>query len=257
MSMGALQHLEETRIAFVLTSCARFDLLEETIETFLEYNTAPIDQYLIIEDSGDAHVRDVVSKFDAPIDVIVNDPPIGQLRSIDRAYAAVDAPFIYHCEDDWRFFRSGFVEECLELLRFDPTISTVVCRRLGQNSKHDLISKAPMRVHKGIRYRKRPLWSQWDWGGYSFNPGLRRLADYKKLGSFAKWSTEKDVSLFFKRLGMSLAVLEEPACETTGKERRVAMNSPQPSLRARLQRIEGRLRHALATKAVWPKDRID
>lgn len=257
MSASARPRTQDTGIAFVLTSCGRFDLLEETLATFLECNTAPIDRYLVIEDSGDARVRDVVSRFDAPIEVIVNDPPLGQMRSIDRAYAAVEAPYIFHCEDDWRFFRPGFVEESLELLRFDPTISTVLCRRLGQNSLHDLIGDAPLRVHAGIRYRKRPLWAQWDWGGYSFNPGLRRLADYRRIGSFAKWSTEKNASLFFKKLGMAVAALEEPACETTGRERRMAPRLPPLSLRARFQLLEGRLRHALATRAGWPGNRTD
>jgi len=38
---------------FVLTSCARFDLLVETMLTLLEHNTAPIARYVVIEDAGD------------------------------------------------------------------------------------------------------------------------------------------------------------------------------------------------------------
>ncbi|MBK6807259.1 MAG: hypothetical protein IPG84_21505 [Betaproteobacteria bacterium] len=52
-----------------------------------------------------------------PIELIVNDPPVGQMTSIDRAYALVDTPYVFHCEDDWRFFRSGFVEESRVVLR--------------------------------------------------------------------------------------------------------------------------------------------
>src|SRR5215470_12376301 len=119
-------------ITFVLTSCGRFDLLTETIASFLAFNTAPIARYLVIEDSGDASVRDVIGVFDTEIEVLVNDPPRGQMKSIDRAYADVDTPLIFHCEDDWRFFRSGFIEESLLLLEHLADISTVLCRRRGQ-----------------------------------------------------------------------------------------------------------------------------
>jgi hypothetical protein len=48
------------------------------------------------------------------------------MKSIDRAYADVTTPFIFHCEDDWRFFRSGFIEESLLLLEHFADISTVL-----------------------------------------------------------------------------------------------------------------------------------
>lgn len=217
---------DDMRIAFVLTSCARFDLLQETLATFLEFNTAPIHRYLVIEDSGDEHVREVVARFDAPIEVHVNDPPIGQLASIDLAYAAVDAPFIFHCEDDWRFFRSGFVEESLELLGIDAMISAVLSRRFGQNRNHDLLRQSPIQSHNGVRYRKAPVSLGEGWLGYSFNPGLRRLSDYRRIGCLAKFGSEKNASAYFKTLGMSVATLEDPACETTGHGRHVEKNLP-------------------------------
>lgn len=237
---------EDERIAFVLTSCGRFDLLEETLATFLAVNTAPIARYIVIEDSGDAGVRDVAASVAAPIEVIVNERRLGQLASIDRAYGAVDTPYIFHCEDDWRFFRGGFIEESLALLRHDPAISTVLSRRPGQNAGHDLVRRVPVQSLDGIRYRKAPLWLVREWLGYSFNPGLRRLADYRRLGAFARLGSEMDVSLFFKNRGMALAALEEPACETSGRERRVAPPPPPASWRARRVRAEGLVRYALA-----------
>jgi hypothetical protein len=100
----------ERDTTFVLTSCARFDLLAETMLTFCERNTAPIARYLVVEDSGDASVRNVLGALPVAIEFLVNDPPLGQMASIDRAYAAVGTPYVFHCEDDWRFLRGGFVE---------------------------------------------------------------------------------------------------------------------------------------------------
>ena len=43
-----------------MTSCGRFDLLAETLRTFVACNTAPIARWLVVEDSGREEVRDVV-----------------------------------------------------------------------------------------------------------------------------------------------------------------------------------------------------
>ena len=122
---------------FVLTSCGRFDLLAETMLTFLACNAAPIARYLIVEDSGDASVRDVLGGLDIAIEFLVNDPPRGQMASIDRAYAKVDTPYVFHCEDDWRFLRGGFIEESRVVLDARDDVAAVTCRRVGQLHGHD------------------------------------------------------------------------------------------------------------------------
>ena len=210
------------RITFVLTSCGRFDLLTGTIASFLAFNTAPIARYLVVEDSGDASVRDVLARFDVEIEVLVNDPPLGQMKSIDRAYAGVTTPYIFHCEDDWRFFRSGFVEESLLLLEHFADISTVLCRRRGQNLMHDMFAySVGVSRFSGVEFRRPALSVHEFWGGYAFNPGLRRLADYQRIGPFGGCRHELDASVRFKRVGMGCVILEHPACETTGSARRL------------------------------------
>lgn len=207
-------------ITFVLTSCGRFDLLAETMRTFLSFNGAPIARYVVIEDSGDEAVRDVVAGLGVDVDVIVNATRLGQMASIDRAYGTVDTPYIFHCEDDWRFFRGGFVEDSLRVLDGDATISLVNGRRLGQNRYFDAMhGTAPLRNVNGVAVRVPPLDASEIWGGYGFNPGLRRLSDYRRIGSFADRGHEKHASMWFKRQGMGSVSLEEPAYETIGQGR--------------------------------------
>lgn len=43
------------------------------------------------------------------------------MTSIDLAYSGVHAPHIFHCEDESRFFRGGFVGEFLQLLEWIAT----------------------------------------------------------------------------------------------------------------------------------------
>ncbi|HRO02923.1 MAG TPA: hypothetical protein PLS69_04895, partial [Terricaulis sp.] len=56
---------------------------------------------------------------------------------------------------------------------------------------------------------------------YSFNPGLRRLADIRALGSLAAIGHEPDVSYAFKQRGMRMANLQEPAVRHIGDGRHV------------------------------------
>ena len=108
----------------VLTSCGRFDLLERTLTSLLSRLTGPLAGIVLIEDSGDPAVHDVVSRFGG-IEVIVNDPPLGQIKSIDRAYSRVETEWIFHCEDDWEFCRDGFIEESFDILKEFERFSTV------------------------------------------------------------------------------------------------------------------------------------
>jgi len=212
----------ERDTTFVLTSCARFDLLAETMLTFCERNTAPIARYLVVEDSGDASVRNVLGALPVAIEFLVNDPPLGQMASIDRAYAAVGTPYVFHCEDDWRFLRGGFIEESRALLDARDDVSVVVARRMGQNPTHDaIVATAPVERVGGVDARIPALDAHPLWGGYTFNPGLRRLDDWRRLGAFASMRHESETSAWFKARGMRCAYLESPAYETTGQLRHV------------------------------------
>ena len=213
---------------FVLTSCARFDLLVETMLTFIEHNTAPIARYVVVEDSGDASVRDVLGGLPVDLDIIVNDPPIGQVPAIDRAYATVGTPYVFHCEDDWRFVRGGFIEASRAVLDARDDVSCVVGRRTGQNLANDsMVRSGPVERVAGVDVRVVPIDITHHWGSYSFNPGLRRLADWRRAGSFTAIGDEGDVSHWFKRIGMRSAYLEDPAYETTGWFRHVDRAPPQ------------------------------
>jgi hypothetical protein len=212
----------DSLVTFVLTSCGRFDLLEQTLSSFLTYNTAPIVRYIVVEDSANQGVFSVVCKTKVKMEVLVNDPPVGQLAAIDRAYALVSTPYIFHCQDDWLFFRSGFIEQSLALLESFPELTNIICRSSGQNPVHDKLYKGTdLLNHHEIKFRRARLQNDPVWGGYSFNPGLRRLSDYRRLGLFAPMRHEAFISRFFRQLGKSIAALDEPAYQTIGRERSI------------------------------------
>ena len=58
---------------------------------------------------------------------------------IDLAYSNVDTEWIFHCEDDWEFYREGFVEDSMALLEANPEALQVWLRCLA----HDLSILSP------------------------------------------------------------------------------------------------------------------
>lgn len=38
---------------------------------------------------------------------------VGQAFAIDIAYTLINAPYYFHCEDDWLFLKPGFLEESM------------------------------------------------------------------------------------------------------------------------------------------------
>ncbi len=219
---------EPKGISFVATSCGRFDLLEKTLGSFLRANEHPIDRYILIEDSGDRGVYDVAARFpEIPFEILFNEKRIGQIASIDRAYACVETPYIFHCEDDWEFIKPGFIAPSLRLLKAHPEACQVWLR-------NPLAAAADCwnmqrRETSGIRFyqiRGRPAWT------LNFNPGLRRLADYRRAGSYQSLGDrEENVGAFYSREGFRLFLLGgSPYCRHLGKQ--ASMISSDPSIRS-------------------------
>ena len=212
-------NLPDREISFVLTSCGRFDLLRRTLASFLEHNDAKIEKYIIVEDSGDDSVRDVLAEFrDVEFDLIINQPKRGQLWSIDLAYERVRTPYIFHCEDDWLFTKSGFMEPSLTLLEDFPDVVQVLVRDLADEKR---AVEVPLQTHKGISFYA-PLPAEHPNSYcYSFNPGLRRRADYKKIGLFRLLLEEENISARARQMGCRQARLENGGVQHIGRHRHV------------------------------------
>jgi GT2 family glycosyltransferase len=117
------------QVTVVITTCGRTDLLEKTLISFYKFNTYPINKVVIVEDSGISQNFETVKTIvQDNLEIIVNETNEGQIPSIDKAYATVETDYIFHCEEDWEFFHSGFIEKSFEILDQDSKIFTVWLR---------------------------------------------------------------------------------------------------------------------------------
>lgn len=237
---------KDSDVTLVVTSCGRFDLLKQTLASFDTFNTAPIRAVLITEDSGDPAVQACIPEhWREHTTFFINQPRLGQLRSIDLAYAHVKTPWIFHCEDDWAFYRPGFIEDSRILLEDDPQALQVWLRSLA----HDLaihspyVFRGPRRIVQGVAAYE--VCSQKaDWQGFSFNPGLRRLVDYQQHAPYAGHASEKELSRCYAQAQRHALILENDAVLHTGFEDHVAV--PEEQRKKARRRRQERLRLLLA-----------
>ena len=238
-----------------LTSCGRFDLLERTLRSLLPRLDGPLERIFIAEDSGDRQVLDVAERLGGiagTIEVLVNDPPLGHIGSVDRLYSRIETEWVFHCEDDWEFSGEGLIERSFAVLRESDRYSMVSLRRV---SEHGIAVFGPEEVTaSGVGYHVAHGEIPWNGeaAGLNFNPGLRRMRDYRTVGPYAalgRHSSEAHVSRAYRDLGLRVTCLAEPAVRHIGEGRRVRdpfqrrglAHRMARSVRKRWLRLQGRL----------------
>lgn len=208
-------------ITSVFTSCGRFDLLEKTMSSFFKYADLPVESTIVIDNStrldAGSIIMQIAKRIGVPITLVLNSENIGQVSSIDKAYSLVKTEYIFHCEDDWEFFAPGFMKKSLKLLEELPNVITI---NLRIRFDGEIGSSCPLTGIKispgGIEYREYIPGYKRIWHGFSWNPGLRRLSDYKKIGTYKKYRNEQGVGKEYYKLGYVAACFEESYCRHLG-----------------------------------------
>ncbi|HEY5410831.1 MAG TPA: hypothetical protein VIJ94_08890 [Caulobacteraceae bacterium] len=173
---------DDRRVTAVVTSCARHGLLKRTLESFFDTSAGAIEKMIVVEDGeqeADQALKDAFAAW--PIDWINTGGRVGQIRAIDLAYSLVETPYIFHMEDDWRFLRPGYIPKSIAVLQAEPLCLEVLIKGRPPPGSHG--STEQDRVSGGVPWRPMIKDRKNVWHGFSFNPGLRRLREYRLVGS--------------------------------------------------------------------------
>lgn len=206
-------------ITLVVTSCGRWNLLTETLTSLFSNLDHEFERAIIIEDSASGRDLEWIRALvPCELEIIANESNLGQIASVDLAYSRVSTPWIFHCEDDWQFTRSGFIKDSLDIMRDRPDIITVWLRSWADTNGHPL---APLRPNE--TFARLCLGYRGKWHGFTFNPGLRRIRDYRRLAPFTGLQCrefdppkrrkphqyrlgEADISIYYRDLGYTAAI---------------------------------------------------
>lgn len=232
--------IDPTKLTTVLTSCGRFDLLAETVNSFLQHFDT--DQLVIAEDAGKPEAAAAFARAFPAVDMRVNLPKLGQLRSIDKLYATLQAPYVLHLEDDWAFTRSVDLDSVIAFLEARPDISVVCVAHRLFDAKY---AKGAHRIsHGGIDYLVWDLEAHPKWFSYSFNPSVARLDLWRQVGPFASFVTEEALSLFLKQRGMRIAMVVPGIADHIGDHR----HADDPFQPKRAKTFLSRLKRSVAKR---------
>ncbi|MTC70965.1 glycosyltransferase family 2 protein [Providencia sp. wls1914] len=222
---------DKSDMTLVITSCGRFELLKATLLSFDKYNSYPIKKVIITEDSGNTDIHEVIPESWKPYtDIIINKKNLGQIKSIDLAYSKVDTDYIFHCEDDWEFYRSNFIEDSITLLLHDPKLLQVWLRDYDDDIKkhYSFISKDEQKEFENISYSVINS-SHSMMRGFSFNPGVKRLSDYKLIKTYnigkSADLTEGVLSIAYSMYGMYVVILNKSAVKHLGWDNHIPTDS--------------------------------
>lgn len=207
-----------SQITMVVTCCGRIDLLEKTLDSFFRYNTYPIKKVIITEDSGIPQDFSRTQKIiPCDLEIIENKINIGQIASIDKAYALVDTDYIFHCEEDWEFYNSGFIEKSFEILNTNPKLITVWLRSYQDTKNHAIMLDEKFDLSNNDYYYLMDGARKKHWCGFTFNPGLRRTSDCMIFHPYNQLEVRKeknglllmgeiDLSIYYQELGYRAAI---------------------------------------------------
>jgi glycosyltransferase involved in cell wall biosynthesis len=225
----------ESQVTVCITSFNRPKLLEQTISSLLENSDYDYKDIFVLDDSGQPDkVQEVCNRFGDKVTFRANKKTLGQVKTIDALYAMVTTPYILHCEDDYLFEGNpGFVQESISLLEELDDVHQVWIRHFedyqtSHGADYQSIAEPNLlQSQSGIGYKKIANPHYGTWCGFSWNPGIRRLKDYKHMfpNGFAEFEDLKgiDSELFCnehaKKLGYGAVLLTSGACYNVGHKK--------------------------------------
>lgn len=214
--------------SLLVTSCDRFDLLKNTLDTFIGTNCGGLKprECVIVDDSGAAMpdwLKEGLHYYSANLGTVrfvSNEARMGQIYTADRLWGLCQNEYAFWMEDDWQFNGGGdWMRESFSVLERYPDVIMVSLR--GDSGWHQLIDDPK---HEGVKIAM-PGWKG-GWGGFTFNCGARRKADYRKIGSYGikvSYGThlgmEMELSKLHLGMGYRIADLGRRIVEHTGGAR--------------------------------------
>ena len=223
-------------ITLAITCCGRVDLLKKTVESINKHPKLIFTKKIIIDDSGNRKVGDQITElFSDEFEIILNEENKGQIYSIDKMYSLIQTEYIFHCEEDWNFYNGDFLEDSIKLLRAYPEITVIALRDWEKDIKINcnMLKGEQLYLddeHIGYKLIRK---GNHNWSGFTFNPGLRRLSDYKKLESYKNIGQEEDISIYYLERSKNIAILKSGSVEHIGWDDHVySIHNPYDSFLA-------------------------
>ena len=136
-----------TPVTAIFFSCRRLALLQESVQAFIKSNTYPIQEIIIVNDSGDKDIHELLRLYFPDFTLVCHPINFGLILSIDLGYKHVRTEYFFHCEDDWCCNgKGGFIEQSLDIMQSRPEIEEVWLADYNNHPIEEVIYQADRRT---------------------------------------------------------------------------------------------------------------
>jgi len=193
-------------ITLSITTCKRLDLFVPTMNSFINcIDVELIDEWLCVDDNSSDEDRKKMQELYPFFTFIWKDKSDkGHPRSMNIIKNSVKTPYLFHLEDDWKFFvKKNYIRDCLDVLNTDDKIGQCLINKNYTETSEDISVKGGLfkQTNFGTRYyiheyvkndEEKLEWykkygnclSSNYWPHFSLRPSLFRTSIFKEIGEF-------------------------------------------------------------------------
>ena len=193
-------------------------MLYQSVKAFINANTYPFVDFIIVNDSGDKEIHEQLKRTYEGATFVLNDHNVGLMESIDRGYAHVKTDYLVHFEDDWCCNgKKGFIEQAITLMDWYKDIEEVWFADYNQHPLDTNIMKVDGVAYKlaSENYQKGLNgYNDFAWHGFTTACALKRISDYDRVKPYSDipwegtiWHREQAIGERYHQLGYRTACL--------------------------------------------------
>ena len=228
-------------VTLTITTCKRFDLFEKTMNSLLNcVDIDKIDFWFCVDDNSSSNDREkmqIMYPFFKFYFKDVNEK--GHPQSMNIIKNNVKTPYLFHLEDDWKFFiKRNYIEDAIDIIESNKNIGQCLFNKNYAEIESDIDIKGGIykTTNRGFRYyiheycKTQEETIQWKikygnckssfyWPHWSLRPSILRTSILSELGEFNEKIShfEMDYAYRYANKGYISAFFEGIYCLHTGR----------------------------------------
>ena len=228
-------------VTLTITTCKRFDLFEKTINSLINcVDINEIDFWFCVDDNSSDEDRQKMKELYPFFEFYFKDiTEKGHPQSMNIIRNYVKTPYIFHLEDDWKFFvKRNYIKDAIDIIESNKSIGQCLFNKNYAEIESDIDIKGGIyhTTNSGLRYfiheycRTQEDTINWKnkygnckssfyWPHWSLRPSVSRTYIFNDIGEFNEQIShfEMDYAYKYANKGYISAFFEGIYCLHTGR----------------------------------------
>jgi GR25 family glycosyltransferase involved in LPS biosynthesis len=228
-------------VTLTITTCKRFDLFEKTINSLINcVDIDEIDFWFCVDDNSSNEDRQKMKELYPFFEFYFKDiTEKGHPQSMNIIRNYVKTPYVFHLEDDWKFFvKRNYIKDAIDIIETNKSIGQCLFNKNYAEIESDIDIKGGIyhTTNSGLRYfiheycRTQEDTIKWKnkygnckssfyWPHWSLRPSVSRTYIFNDIGEFNEQIShfEMDYAHKYANKGYISAFFEGIYCLHTGR----------------------------------------